>query len=81
MKIYKCDIGGCGHGGSYRKDMLDQHIRNCHVKGETRKSELVTKSWETLSDTGLHLIRIGGGSVYKSQGSCKVIGSPALQHA
>ena len=29
-KVYQCNVQGCDYGGSYRKDKLKQHQKNCH---------------------------------------------------
>ena len=30
MRIYHCSVGGCEYEGSYRKDKLEAHVKNCH---------------------------------------------------
>ena len=31
VRIYTCSIAGCDYEGSYRKDKLAAHVRNCHT--------------------------------------------------
>ena len=30
MRIYHCSVRGCEYEGSYRKDKLEAHVKNCH---------------------------------------------------
>ena len=30
-RIYTCSIAGCDYEGSYRKDKLTAHVKNCHT--------------------------------------------------